>query len=140
MADELNAQGEPQERSRFLRRSDQRFLAAMLLLAGLGLFGSWWQTGSDSGPLTDWGASSTHTACFEVNINSAPWPEMTQLPEIGETLARRIVENRGTEGPFHCPEDLIRVHGIGEKKLAQIRPYLSPESWPPQPTKDLPAP
>ena len=140
MADELNSQGEPQERSRFLRRSDQHLIAAMLLFVGFGLLGSWLQTGGDSGPLTDWGASPTHAACFEVNINSAPWPELTQLPEIGETLARRIVENRGAEGPFHCPEDLLRVRGIGEKKLAQIRPCLSPESWPPLPTEDLTAP
>ena len=128
MADEVDTQAKPQETCGFLRRSDQQFLAAILLLAGLGLLGSWWKSGGDSGQLTTWGASFTRTARFEVDINSASWPELTQLPEIGETLARRIVENRNTEGPFHCPEDLIRVRGIGEKKLAQIRPYLSAES------------
>jgi competence protein ComEA len=65
-------------------------------------------------------------ARFEVDINSADWPELAQLPTIGETLARRIVESRQKGGPFRDHEDLRRVHGIGPRTLEAIRPYLRP--------------
>ena len=65
-------------------------------------------------------------ASFQVDLNRAPWPELIQLPGIGPTLARRIVESRQTEGPFTKHEDIERVHGIGPKKLEAVRPYLCP--------------
>jgi competence protein ComEA len=64
---------------------------------------------------------------FQVDINAADWPELTLLPEIGEALARRIVEVRTADGPFLDPDDLRRrVPGIGPRKLAALRPYLQP--------------
>lgn len=48
------------------------------------------------------------------------------LPNIGETLARRIVESREAEGPFAEVDDLQRVRGIGPRTLEQLRPYLRP--------------
>ncbi len=66
------------------------------------------------------------TVRFEVDINTAEWPELSQLPEIGETLARRIVASRDREGPFLDHQDLQRVRGIGPKTLEQVRPYLRP--------------
>ena len=52
------------------------------------------------------------------------WPELTQLPGIGETLARRIVESRRQAGPFADHEDIRRVRGIGPRTLERISPYL----------------
>ena len=49
---------------------------------------------------------------------------MLQLPGIGETLARRIVESRRSEGRFFEADDLQRVQGIGPKTLQRVRPYL----------------
>ncbi len=71
------------------------------------------------------------SARFEVDINSADWPEMAQLPDVGETLARRIVESRAVDGPFADLGDLRRVRGIGPKTLERIRPHLRqlPEPW-----------
>ena len=63
---------------------------------------------------------------FEVDINTADWPELMQLPGIGQTLAHRIVQSRQTAGPFADQDDLRRVRGIGPKTLEQIRPYLRP--------------
>ena len=54
------------------------------------------------------------------------WPELSQLPGIGETLARRIVESRVDDGPFVDHSDLTRVRGIGPRTLARIAPYLLP--------------
>ena len=38
---------------------------------------------------------------------------------------RRLVQFRQTHGPFKDVEDLLAVTGIGEKKLARLRPYLA---------------
>jgi competence protein ComEA len=64
------------------------------------------------------------SARFEVDINTADLPELMQLPGVGPTLARRIIESRETAGPFDSPDDLRRVSGIGQKRLEQIRPFL----------------
>ena len=69
---------------------------------------------------------------YMVDINSATWVEWAQFEGIGETLAKRIVADRQTRGPFGDVDDVQRVKGIGPKKLAQMRPYLTHE--PPQAT------
>ena len=61
---------------------------------------------------------------FEVDVNHAEWPELTLLPRIGETLARRIVEHRDQHGPFQSVEQLEDVPGIGPKTVRRIRPYV----------------
>ncbi|MBI2826885.1 MAG: helix-hairpin-helix domain-containing protein [Planctomycetia bacterium] len=66
------------------------------------------------------------TARFEVDINEADWPELAQLPGVGETLARRIVESRQTDGPFADHEELRRIRGIGPRTLERIKPFLRP--------------
>jgi competence protein ComEA len=47
-----------------------------------------------------------------------------QLEGIGELLARRIEEDRKTNGPFASVDDLDRVPGIGTVTLDTIRPWL----------------
>lgn len=59
-----------------------------------------------------------------VDINRAGVDELERLPGIGPALAERIVADREVNGPFRRPEDLARVAGIGEKKLAQLLPYI----------------
>lgn len=67
-----------------------------------------------------------------VNPNTASWPEIAQLPGIGENLARRIVEFRDrapskrnmSPHPFQNPADLTAVKGLGRATIARIRPYL----------------
>ena len=66
---------------------------------------------------------------FKVDINQAEWPEVAQIPELGETLARRLVENRLAHGPFRDYADVRnRVKGIGPKTIEKIAPYLQPIS------------
>lgn len=67
------------------------------------------------------------SARFEVDINTADLPELMQLPGIGDTLARRIVESRAKDGLFAANEDLRRVDGIGAKTLEKLLPYLRPQ-------------
>ena len=58
-----------------------------------------------------------------VNINTADVDALMELPGVGEATARAIIENREQLGPFTSVDDLLRVSGIGEKKLERIRPH-----------------
>lgn len=55
-----------------------------------------------------------------VNINTATREELMTLNGVGEATANAIVEERERNGAFASTEDLMRVPGIGEKKLAKI--------------------
>ena len=109
-----------------LRRADQ-VTVAVLVLAGLGATVGWWVSqGGWQGRLIEVERAEPRTARFQVDLNTADWPELVQLPGIGPILARRIVESRQTDGPFLDHEDLQRVRGIGPKTLETIQPYLRP--------------
>lgn len=53
----------------------------------------------------------------QLDINTSPVEDLARLPGIGRQLARRIVENR----PYQSVDELIRVKGIGENTLAEIK-------------------
>lgn len=53
----------------------------------------------------------------KVNVNTATVEELDALPGVGAVLASEIARERDENGPFASPEDLMRVSGIGEKKL-----------------------
>ena len=107
-----------------LRRGDQVAVAGLVVVALLATVGWWIAQGGWSGRLAEIDQGEPLTVCFEVDINTADWPELMQLPGIGPKLAKRIVESRQTDGPFASPDDLRRMRGIGKKVFAQIRPYL----------------
>jgi len=109
-----------------LRRGDQLAVAA-LLLAALGATAGWWLAqGGLQGRLVEVERQPYRRAAFLVDVNAAGWPELAHLPGSGETLARRIVESRTTQGPFREPRDLLRIRGIGPITLRKIEPYLLP--------------
>ncbi|HHC08355.1 MAG TPA: ComEA family DNA-binding protein [Actinobacteria bacterium] len=60
-----------------------------------------------------------------IDLNRADAAELEQLDGVGPVLARRIVEYRAAHGPFRTVEDLLDVPGIGEAKLAAIRPGIA---------------
>ena len=63
-----------------------------------------------------------------VDPNTAPWWELTALPDIGESTARKIVEYREVHADrspvFRRPDDLEPVPGIGPKTIRRIAPHL----------------
>ncbi len=116
----------PRERGLLLRRLDQ-VAVALLVLAALGGVGAYWTAqGGFQGRQIEIDRATPQSVAFEVDLNTAEWPELSVLPNIGETLARRIVQSREAEGPFSDVEDLQRVRGIGPRTLEQLRPYLRP--------------
>ena len=62
-----------------------------------------------------------------VNLNTCTKEELTALPGIGNTLAKRILEYRTVHGRFQSVEELLQVEGIGEEKFEAIREYLTIE-------------
>jgi competence protein ComEA len=113
-------------RTWLLRRADQAAVAGLVLLALASMAGWWVAHGGWRGRLVEIERAEPLQARFQVDLNQADWPELVQLPGIGETLARRIVESREREGRFLDHEDLMRVRGIGPKTLDRVRPYLTP--------------
>ena len=61
----------------------------------------------------------------KININTASVGQLLLLPDIGETLAKRIIDYRTQYGEFYSVEDLLLVKGIGEKKLEQLRDLIT---------------
>jgi competence protein ComEA len=109
-----------------LRRMDQAAVATLVLcsLVGMGLY--WFVQGGHRGELIEIDRAEPLTARYLVDINAAEWSEFAELPEVGETLARRIVESRVSAGPFGDHDDLLRVNGIGPRTLERLRPFLLP--------------
>jgi competence protein ComEA len=105
---------------------DQAALAAVVLVSLAGIAIYWVAKGGAAGRLIEIDRAPREAARFRVDINQADWPELSQLPGIGETLARRIVESRDADGPFADLDELRRVRGIGPRTLEEIRPYLRP--------------
>ena len=59
-----------------------------------------------------------------VDLDQADVTEITRLPRVGPTLARRIVDWRAQHGPFGSLARLDSVSGIGPHMLEAIRPYV----------------
>lgn len=59
-----------------------------------------------------------------LNPNSDSAADLEELPGVGPSRARAIVEDRILNGPFESAADLIRVRGIGPKTAASAAPYL----------------
>ncbi len=55
-----------------------------------------------------------------IAVNEAPIAELESLPGVGPVLAQRMLQGR----PYAHLHDLLRVAGIGPKKLARMRARL----------------
>lgn len=80
------------------------------------------------------GSGSLSSASARLDPNSAPWWELTVLPEVGPSLARRIVDYRdeylakgntsAAVPAFRSVDDLDAVKGIGPKTIARLSTHL----------------
>ncbi len=79
-------------------------------------------------------AVSGDTIWSVVDADTAPWWELTVLPQIGPAIAGEIVRYRESKRAgesdhvgsrvFSRPRDLMRVRGIGPKTVERIKDEL----------------
>jgi competence protein ComEA len=110
----------------WLKRSQHRTLLVLVASCVVALACHWVYLGGHRGHLIEIDRAEPLSAKYLVDVNRADWPEIIQLPGIGETLARRIIADRKQRGPFSDIDDLDRVDGIGLRTLERVRPYLLP--------------
>lgn len=63
----------------------------------------------------------------KININRAEAWLLKALPDIGETLAGRIVEYRTGHGLFRNTMELLKVEGIGTAIYEKVEKYITVE-------------
>jgi competence protein ComEA len=69
-------------------------------------------------------AVAAGNAPARVDVNAASAAELEQLPGIGPSLARAIVEHR-THAPFKRPEDLRDVKGVGDRLYERLKDQIT---------------
>jgi competence protein ComEA len=74
-----------------------------------------------SGSLREKRNAEERNASAPIDVNRATEEELIALKGIGPVLAKNIVEYRRKNGRFKSVEDLLRVKGIGPKKLEGFR-------------------
>lgn len=75
-----------------------------------------------------------------LDLNTATAEQLQQLPGVGPAAAQAIVNFRAKSGPFRRVEDLLAIRGISQRKLDELRPYVTVSaapSNPPAPRKNL---
>lgn len=62
-----------------------------------------------------------------VNINTADAAQLSNLPRVGARASQQIIDYRKEHGAFQKTSDLLQVKGFGDKRFAQLTPYLTVE-------------
>ena len=60
-----------------------------------------------------------------IDLNSATPEQLQQVPGIGPSTAKAIVNFRQKSGPFQRVEDLLAIKGISKSRLEKMRPYVT---------------
>src|SRR4051812_29211831 len=71
------------------------------------------------------GAAARGAPAVPVNLNSASADELGTLDGVGPATAQKIMAYRDEHGGFGSVDELDQVPGIGEKKLAALRPHVT---------------
>jgi competence protein ComEA len=57
--------------------------------------------------------------------NAASARELSFVPGLSRSIAAALVAERAARGPFRSADELLRVRGIGPKRLARARAHLA---------------
>jgi competence protein ComEA len=63
-------------------------------------------------------------ATVPVDLNTATADQLDTLPGVGPSTAAAILDYRTQHGPFRSVDELLDVRGIGDAKLAALRPKV----------------
>jgi competence ComEA-like helix-hairpin-helix protein len=69
-------------------------------------------------------AAQKHPPEHPIDLNTATREQLQQLPAVGQSIAKSIVEFRERSGPFRRVDDLLAIRGITKQRLEKIRPYV----------------
>jgi competence protein ComEA len=64
------------------------------------------------------------TVAFPLDLNKATLVEFTALPGVGKATAQHMIDFRNSNLKFATVDDLLKVKGIGRKKLEKIKPFV----------------
>ncbi len=67
---------------------------------------------------------STIESTAPVNLNTASQTELELIPGIGSSIASKIILERNRRGGFRSIQDLLKIRGIGRKRLEKLEKYL----------------
>ncbi len=84
----------------------------------------WLGCAADHGPSRALAPDERLALGLPIDPNTAGVRELAHVPGLTRKLAEAVVRSRHAEGPFLAIDDLLRVRGIGPKRLAQARPAL----------------
>ena len=93
--------------------------------AGLSAPGSRRPAPATTAPTPPAASTSPSAPAEPLDVNQADAAALARLPGVGAGMAQRIVEERERRGRFDSPEALRYVLGMGPKKLAAIRPFIT---------------
>ncbi len=85
----------------------------------------------------------TRLASNPLDVNRASASDLTTIPLLSPTIARRIVRHRRNEGAFSSVEALTAVDGLDASRLRSIRPYVTvtaPSGQDAAPSRSYPSP
>jgi competence protein ComEA len=80
---------------------------------------------TDAGPARDLAADERLVLGLPIDPNTASSRHLAFVPGLGRSVAEEVVRERTRGGPFRDLDDLLRVRGIGPRRLEQARAALS---------------
>jgi competence protein ComEA len=80
--------------------------------------------GSDGAPGTG-ATADAPSADAPLNLNTATEAQLEALPGVGPTLAAAILAERDKRGGFTSVNDLRSVHGIGDRRFADLKDLVA---------------
>jgi len=69
--------------------------------------------------------SSLDSLSSLINLNTADEIDLVSLPGVGPSLAKKIIAKRNELNGFKTIDDILKVSGIGEKKMKNFRSKIT---------------
>jgi competence protein ComEA len=85
----------------------------------------WLACAADPGPPRALADEERLLLGLPLDLNRAGPRALAFVPGLSRSLAAAVVADRAARGPFEAVDELVRVHGVGPKRLARARPALA---------------